>query len=97
MAKQTKILVKSPISVELPFAVSDGFIQRRLDMRLTPAEALAFRRAYDGLRSKGATLRMSGGRHVDSMPDVVRWIAQHLFEQMYGDSEALKIVPARFR
>ena len=94
MAKQTKVLVKSPICVELPFSVSDGFIQRRLDMRLTPAEALAFRRAYDGLRSKGATL--GNGRHVDCMPDVVRWIAQHLFEQMYRDAEALEIVPARF-
>ena len=92
--KQTKVLVKSPAQIELPFSVSGGLVQRRLDMRLSPAEALAFRRVYDGLRSKGATL--SNGNHVDNVPDVIRWIAQQVFEQMYGDAEALEVVPAQF-
>ena len=78
------------VALSLPVHQTDGFMGRRIDMRLSTRQAVAHRRVFDGLRAEHAMLR--DGHHIDAPPDVVRWILDHIYHEIYGDTDPFSIV-----
>ncbi len=48
------------------------YLQKHIDLRLNNRQQQAIRWMYEGLHSSGQ--KLANGRHVDSVPDVVRFI-----------------------
>ena len=92
--KPTKVLTKSPVILELPVVCMNAYINRHLDVQMSRTQALALRRVLDGLRDKHAVL--TGGKHVDSTPDALRWILDSVYEQLYGDLHPGLVKPAQW-
>ena len=77
------------VTLELPVAVTDGYVGRRLDLRMSMPEAVAYRRVFDGLRAEHATL--PNGRHVDREPDALRWILNRIYGELYGIADPFDV------
>ena len=92
--KNTKTKRKSPLELPLPFQCTGDYISRRLDLRMSMREAMAYRRVYDGLRADHATL--PNGQHVDNQADTVRWILNRIYDEIYGDLEPGTVQPAQW-
>ncbi len=76
---------KETVTITLPVLATPGYVGRRLDLRMSMPEAVAYRRVFDGLRAEHATL--PGGRHVDREPDALRWMLNRIYHELYGDAD----------
>ena len=92
-SKATKTATDSgrqTVNLKLPVDQTDGFMGRRIDMRLSTRQAVAHRRVFDGLRAEHAMLR--DGQHIDAPPDTVRWILDQIYYEIYGNADPFSIV-----
>ena len=78
------------VTLELPTFKTDGYVGRRIDMRLSTREAIACRRLFDGLRKDHATL--ADGSHIDRQPDVIRWVLNRIYYELHGDADPFSII-----
>lgn len=70
------------VNVTVAVAVSPPGVHRtrHVEARLSPRQAEAMRRMYDGLRL--GHHQLDDGRHVDSAADVVRWILERAADDL---------------
>lgn len=75
-------LIAVPIS-ELPL---DGYVSRRLDIQLSPAQASAARRIAIGLDEQQAQLK--SGKRVTTIQHAVCWLLEKALSEVSEKSEA---------
>lgn len=80
---------RNSVTIEIPVRETDGYIGRRLDLRMTLGEAVAARRVFDGLQAQHA--RLPNGHHVDRPPDAIRWILNKIYHELYGDADPFSL------
>lgn len=70
------------VELQLPLLDSDRHLPVRIDMHLPPVLARKFDRLHQGLRKTHATFPgpLDDHQHVDTAPDVIRWLISQLPE-----------------
>lgn len=72
----TQTVTGGKLQLELPVMVLGGYAMRRLDVRLSSSEAIAWKAVAEGLARQER--RLKDGKYIRSAGDAVRWVGEIL-------------------
>jgi hypothetical protein len=81
-ALEPEPLVLGGVMIEIPTAeiAEGGYLQRHLDVRLTPRQATAAKRIFEALNRTDA--RLVDGRHIDRLPQAMQWVLDRAADEI---------------